>query len=70
MEINKVWPQQIVLDIHGHVQNELILLPAGMNYLMKIQLETRCDLVHNRHPEGPVTAWVHTGVIWGNRLLT
>ena len=25
------------------------MLPAGMNYLRKIQLETR-DLMHNRHP--------------------
>ena len=33
------------------------MLPAGMNYLMKIQLETQLDLVDNRDPEGPVTAW-------------
>ena len=26
------------------------MLPAGMNYLMKIQLETQRELVHNRHP--------------------
>ena len=25
--------------------------------LRKIQLETQGDLVHNQHPEGPVTAW-------------
>ena len=31
------------------------MLPAGMNYLRKIQLETQRELVHNWHPDGPVT---------------
>ena len=26
------------------------MLPAGMNYLRKIQLETQRELVHNQHP--------------------
>ena len=29
------------------------ILPAGMNYLRKVKLETQRELVHNRHPVGP-----------------
>ena len=34
----------------GPVQYELILLPAGISYLMKMELETQRDLVHNWSP--------------------
>ena len=36
------------------------MLPAWMNYLRKIQLETQRDLVHNWHSDGPAVAAIRS----------